>query len=251
MPKRHHSSGLGILRTSPRRLISGHTGETTIAAIEEAPVITLYACNFHGAFAHGVVRDIRVRWALEEAGLRYETRVLGREEAAAPAYRDIHPFAKFPALVDDDVVMFESAAIVLYLGEKSEVLLPRDKIGKARTTAWVCAAATTVEGIVDVINRIDHFPINREADHAIRPRTEQVLRMRLDRVSEALENKEYLESRFTGADIMMRSVLDMLRHTNIVAQFPVLSAYMARCAARPAFQRAMEDHLSAYQPGPA
>jgi glutathione S-transferase len=214
-------------------------------------MIILYACNFHGAFAHGLVRDIRVRWALEEAGLRYETHVLGREEAAAPAYRNIHPFAKFPALVDDDVVIFESAAIVLYLGEKSEALLPRDKIGKARTAAWICAAATTVEGVVDTLNRIDHFPINREADQAIRPRTEQVLRMRLDCVSEALGNKEYLENRFTGADIMMRSVLDMLRHTDIVAQFPVLSAYMARCAARPAFQRAMGDHLSAYKTEPA
>lgn len=214
-------------------------------------MITLYACNFHDAFAHGLVRDIRVRWALEEAGLRYKTRVLGREDAAGPEYRNIHPFAKFPALVDDDVVMFESAAIILYLGEKSEVLLPRDKIGKARATAWICAAATTVEGVVDTLNRIDHFPINPEADQAIRPRTEQVLRMRLDRVSEALENKEYLENQFTGADIMMRSVLDMLRHTDIVAQYPVLSAYLARCAVRPAFQRAMGDHLSAYQTEPA
>jgi glutathione S-transferase len=222
-----------------------------VAAIEEMPMITLYACNFHGAFAHGIVRDIRVRWALEEAGLHYETRVLGREQTAAPEYRHIHPFAKFPALVDDDVVMFESAAIVLYLGERSEVLLPRDKIGKARATAWICAAATTVEGVVDALNRIDHFPIDREADQAIRPRTEQVLRTRLDCVSKALENNEYLESQFTGADIMMRSVLDMLRHTDIVAQFPVLRAYMARCAARPAFQRAMGDHLSAYRTEPA
>jgi glutathione S-transferase len=218
-----------------------------VAVIEARLLITLYACNFHGAFAHGIVRDIRVRWALEEAELRYQTRVLGREQAAAPEYRRIHPFAKFPALVDEDVVIFESAAIVLYLGEKSEVLLPRDKIGKARAMAWICAAATTIEGVVDTINRIDHFPINREADQAIRPRTEQVLRMRLDCVNEVLANKEYLVDRFTGADIMMRSVLDMLRHTDIIAQFPALSAYMARCAARPAFQRAMGDHLTAYQ----
>jgi glutathione S-transferase len=210
-------------------------------------VITLYACNFHGAFAQGLVRDIRVRWALEEAQLPYETRVLGRTEASAPRYGQIHPFAKFPALVEDDLVMFESAAIVIYLGEQSEVLLPRDRVGRARAMSWICAAATTVEGVVDAINRIDHFPIDPAADRAIRPRTEQVLRTRLECVSRALESKEYLEGRFTGADIMMRSVLDMLRHTDIIAQFPVLSSYMARCAARPAFQRAMRDHLLAYQ----
>jgi len=210
-------------------------------------VITLYACNFHGAFAHGLVRDIRVRWALEEAHLPYEARVLGRTEASAPEYRKIHPFAKFPALVEDDLVMFESAAMMIYLGEKSEVLLPRDRVGKARAISWICAAATTIEGVVDAINRIDHFPIDPQADRAIRPRTEQVLRTRLECVSQALESKEYLEDRFSGADIMMRSVLDMLRHTDIVAQFPVLNSYMARCAVRPAFQRAMRDHLLAYQ----
>lgn len=210
-------------------------------------MITLYACNFHGVFAHGTVRDIRARWALEEAGLPYETRLVSREGLGSAEYRAIHPFGKIPAIVEEDgLAIFESAAIILHLGERSEVLLPRDRAGKAQATAWICATATTLEWTVGTLGRIDFFPIDRDADQKIRPMTEKVVQMRLSALNEALEGKDYLVGRFTGADIMMRSVLDMLRHTPLVADYPVLSAYMARCADRPAFQRAMRDHLAAY-----
>ncbi len=211
-------------------------------------MITLYACNFHPAFAHGTVRDIRARWALEEAGLPYETRLVSREGLGTPEYRAIHPFGKIPAIVEEDgLVIFESAAILLHLGERSEILLPRDRGGKGRTTAWICAAATTLEWTVSTLGRIDFFTIDRDADLAIRPATVKVVQMRLAALNDALGKKDYLVERFTGADIMMRSVLDMLSHTDLASQFPALSAYMERCAARPAFQRAMRDHLAAYQ----
>lgn len=215
-------------------------------------MITVYACNFHPEFAHGTVRDIRVRWALEEAGLPYVVQLVSREGLSTPEYRAIHPFGKIPAIVDGDgLVIFESAAILLHLGERSDVLLPRDPAGKARTTAWICAAATTFEWPVSTLGRIDFFTINREADRAIRPATVKVVEIRLAALSDALGDREYLMERFTGADILMRSVLDMLSHTNLVAQYPALDAYAKRCAARPAFQRAMRDHLAAYQREPA
>ncbi|MBP7335699.1 glutathione S-transferase family protein [Niveispirillum sp.] len=210
-------------------------------------MITLYACNFHGAFAHGTVRDIRARWALEEAGLAYETRMVGREGLSTPEYRAIHPFGKIPAIVEEDgLAIFESAAIVLHLGERSEVLLPHDRGDRARTTAWICAAATTLEWAVSTLGRIDFFPIDRDADATIRPTVVRVVQTRLAALTEALGDRDYLEGRFTGADIMMRCVLDMLSHTDLVAPYPTLTAYMDRCAARPAFQRAMRDHLAAY-----
>lgn len=215
-------------------------------------MITLYACNFHGDFAQGTVRDIRARWALEEAGRPYQVDMVSRERLATPQYRSIHPFGKIPAIVDEDgLVIFESAAIVLYLGEDSEVLLPRDRAAKARTTAWICAAATTLEWPVSTLARIDFFTIDRDADLTIRPATVQVVEMRLAALADALGSKEYLEDRFTGADIMMRSVLDMLSSTDLVAQHPALVDYMARCASRPAFQRAMRDHLAGYVEDPA
>lgn len=215
-------------------------------------MITLYACNFHPPFAQGSVRDIRARWALEEAGLAYETRLVSREGLATPEYRAIHPFGKIPAIVDEDgLVIFESAAIVLYLGERSDILLPRDRAGRTRATAWICAAATTLEWSVATLGRIDFFTIDREADLAIRPATEKVVQMRLAALNDALGDKDYLDGRFTGADIMMRCVLGMLDHTDLVAAHPALTDYMARCADRPAFQRAMRDHLAAYQAEPA
>lgn len=215
-------------------------------------MITLYACNFHPPFAQGSVRDIRARWALEEAGLAYETRLVSREGLATPEYRAIHPFGKIPAIVDEDgLAIFESAAIVLYLGERSEALLPRDRAGKARATAWICAAATTLEWAVATLSRIDFFTIDRVADLTIRPATEKVVQMRLAALNDALGDKDYLEGRFTGADIMMRCVLGMLDHTDLIAAHPALTDYMARCAVRPAFQRAMRDHLAAYQTEPA
>lgn len=194
-------------------------------------MITLYACNFHPLFAHGTVRDIRARWALEEAGLPYETQMVSREGLATPEYRAIHPFGKIPAIVDEDgLVIFESAAIILYLGERSEVLLPRGHAEKMRATAWICAAATTLESPVATLGRIDFFTIDRDADMTIRPATEKVVQMRLDALSDTLGDKEYLTDRFTGADIMTRCVLGMLSHTDLVAAYPNLTAYMARCA---------------------
>lgn len=208
---------------------------------------TLYSCNFHGEFAQGLVRDIRVRWALEEAGLAYETRLVDRDALTTPEYRAIHPFGKIPALVDNNgLVLFESAAIILYLGELSEVIVPRDRLSRSRVTAWICTAVTTVEWPVSTLGQIDYFPVDREAEARIRPNVEQVVAARLSALSKALRDKPYLEGTFSGADIAMRSVLDMLRYTDLVVRHPNLQGYMDRCAQRPAFKRAMRDHLATY-----
>lgn len=215
-------------------------------------MITLYACNFHGSFARGTVRDIRARWALEEIELPYETRMVSKEDLSTPHYRAIHPFGKIPAIVDEaGLAIFESAAIILHLGERDERLMPRDSAGKARTTAWICAAASTLEWTVSTLGRIDFFPIDQEADQKIRPMTEKMVHARLAALSDALGEADYFMERFTGADIMLRSVLDMLSHTDLVSAYPNLAAYMSRCAERPAFRRALRDHLAAYQKEPA
>lgn len=101
------------------------------------------------------------------------------------------------------------------------------------------------------LGRIDFFMIDREADMAIRPATVKVVQMRLDALSDALGDREYLVGRFTGADVMMRCVLGMLSHTDLVAAHSNLIAYMARCADRSALQRAMQHHLAAYKKEPA
>ncbi len=209
-------------------------------------MITLYTGNFHGTVSQGLVRDIRVRWALEEADLAYQTSFVSRTEMASADYRHFQPFAKIPALAEGNVVLFESAAILLYLGEKSEALMPNDRGGKARTTAWVLAGAATVEPAIEHLCHIDLFPSHPEAEQIMRPDAERVVRTRLEAVADALADKPYLQGQFSVADIVMRSAFSLLRHTDIIAGYPTLAAYMRRCEARPAYQRALADHNAAY-----
>ena len=133
-------------------------------------MITIYAFKSVPEFAKGVVRDLRARWALEEAGLPYRARLLGQGDQDKPDDRALQPFGQVPVLEEDGLVLFESGAIVLHIGE-----------------------------------------------------------------------------RFTAGDLMMTTVLRILRHTDIVSSDPCLAAYVERCTARPAFKRALDAQLGDYQ----
>ena len=117
-------------------------------------MITVTGYNWVPDFARGLVRDLRVRWALEEAGLAYQAKLITHEEKLTPAYRALQPFSQVPVYQDDDVTLFESGAIVLHVGRNSAALLPADQAGQARATAWVFAALNSVEpfimGLIDV-----------------------------------------------------------------------------------------------------
>ena len=100
-------------------------------------MITISAFKSVPDFARGQVRDLRVRWALEEAGLPYKTRLLQQGDQDKPDYRALQPFGQVPVLEEDGFVLFESGAVVLYIGERSETLLPKDAIARARATQWL------------------------------------------------------------------------------------------------------------------
>ena len=89
-------------------------------------MITISAFKWVPEFAQGQVRDLRARWALEEAGLPYRTRLLEQGDQDRPEYRALQPFGQVPILEEDGFVLFESGAIVLHIGERSETLLPKD-----------------------------------------------------------------------------------------------------------------------------
>src|ERR1700687_1563359 len=108
------------------------------------PMITLSACRWVPPFAQGLVRDVRVRWALEEAGIPYLERLIGPEDQATTAYRALQPFGQVPAIETDELKLFESGAIVLHIAERSEALMPSDANGRARTSAWMVAALNSV-----------------------------------------------------------------------------------------------------------
>jgi glutathione S-transferase len=207
--------------------------------------IEISAFRWVPEFAQGLVRDLRARWALEEAGLEYGVRLLDQQRP--PEYLLEQPFDQVPCFTDGEVRIFETGAIVQYVGEKSEALLPRDKQGRYRAIQWTYAALNSVEPAILNLLLIDLFFVGEEWAKLRRPGAEDFTKLKLRRVSDWLGDKEWLEDRFTIGDLVMVTVLRFLRHTDLVAQFPNLAAYLKRGEARPAFERALSDQLTVFK----
>jgi glutathione S-transferase len=207
-------------------------------------MITISAFKWVPEFAQGQVRDLRARWALEEAGLPYKTRLLKLGDQEKPDYRALQPFGQVPILL----VLFESGAIVLHIGERSEMLLPKDASGRARATQWLIAALNSIEPFVMNIAVIDLFYANEEWAKLRRPGAVEFVQKRLSALSKSLSDKPYLDGdRFTAGDLMMTTVLRILKHTDIVTSEKRLAAYVERCTARPAFKRAFDAQIGDFR----
>jgi glutathione S-transferase len=211
-------------------------------------VIRVSAFRWVPPFAQGLVRDLRVRWALEEAGLAYEEKLIGGEDQKSAAYRELQPFGQVPALEDDGLELFESGAIVMHIGERSEALMPRDEDGRARVKTWMLAALNTIEPPIMMLNVIDMQPGGAPAAQAdLRASILAFIQTRLDGLAVFLGDRQYLvEDRFTAADLLMTTVLRILRSTDLVASMPTIEAYRVRCEARPAFAKALADQLATF-----
>ena len=207
--------------------------------------IEITAFRWVPEFAQGVVRDLRPRWALEEAGLDYRVRLLDQQRP--PEYLLEQPFDQVPVFRDGEVHIFETGAILQYIGEKDERLLPRDPQGRYRAIQWTYAALNSVEPALMNLLLIDIFFTGEEWAKLRRPGALDFARLKLKRISDWLGDKEWLEGRFTIGDLMMVTVLRFLRHTNLVDGFPNLAAFVARGEARPAFQRALADQLAVFK----
>lgn len=210
-------------------------------------MITLTAFKWVPDLARGLVKDLRVRWAIEEAGLPYRERLIDAADQKTAAYRALQPFGQVPVLEDDGLVLFESGAILLHIAGKNDKLLPPDADARQRAVAWVFAALNSVEPQVQNLATIDLFYANEDWAKLGRPGAEEWATQRLACVAEWLGGKTYLEDgRFTAGDLMMATVLRILRHTDLVSGHAVLGPYLARCEARPAFQRALAAQLAAF-----
>jgi glutathione S-transferase len=211
-------------------------------------MITISAFRWVPDFAQGQVRDLRARWALEEAGLPYRTRLLEQGEQDKPDYRALQPFGQVPVLEEDGFVLFETGAIVLYIGERSEALLPEDPRARARATQWLIAALNSIEPFVMNVALIDLFYANEEWARLRRPGAVEFVHRRLTALSKALGDKSYLDGdRFTAGDLMMTTVLRILKHTDIVTGDKRLAAYVERCTSRPAFKRAFDAQIADFK----
>lgn len=188
--------------------------------------------------AQGYVKDLRLRWALEEAGLPYEVRTIGLGEKESEAHLRRQPFGQVPVYRDETVELFETGSILLRLAERSERLAPSDPAGRARTASWVFAALNSIEPFAQ-----DLIHLGPAAGEALRPRIEAMAQLRLGQLSNALGDKDCLEGGFTVGDIAMTTVLRELLRAEALAPFPNLQAYVARGMARPAFGRALDAQM--------
>ncbi len=213
------------------------TTPTVPAATNEPDLPVLATLASAPDFARGYVKDLRVRWALEEIGRPY--RVAPQDEAARDgAYREWQPFGQVPAWRDGVVGMFESAAIVLHLAMRSDRLAPRDPAGHARVTSWVLAAVATVQPQVDLANGAA-----KDLPEASRAACAARLEDRLAALDAWLRERDWLEDRFTAGDLVMATVI---REVDPVALegVPRLVAWLGRCLDRPAFRIALAAQLS-------
>jgi glutathione S-transferase len=208
--------------------------------------ITVTAFGWVPPIAQGLVRDLRVRWALEEVGSAYKTRLVDRADLQTAGYRCLQPFGQVPVYEEGGLVLFESGAIVLHIAERSEALMPSEPHARARTKAWMFAALNSVEQFAQMLCELDLFCAGEEWAKLRRPGLQAATQARLSKMAHWLEDREYLEDRFTAADLLMTTVLRILRHTDLVAQIPRLDAYQRRCEARPAFQKALQDHMAPF-----
>ena len=209
-------------------------------------MITITAFKWVPPFAQGLVRDLRVRWALEEAGLPYDVRLIGREDQGSKDYRAKQPFGQVPVFEDDGLTLFESGAIVHHIAGRSEVLMPSDANSRARVTAWLFAALNSIEPTIMNLVQIDLFYAEQEWAKLRRPGALEAAAKRLEALSSWLDGRDYLEERFTVADLLMTTVLRIPRHTDLVTGMPVLEAFRQRCEERPAFQKALKAQLDTF-----
>lgn len=210
-------------------------------------MITLSAFRSVPPFAQGMVRDLRARWALEEAGLPYQAKLISQKDKATPAYRELQPFGQVPMFEEDGLVLFESGSIVLHIAELREELLPREPKARARAITWLFAALNTIEVLIQPLAEIDFFYRDQEWAKLRRPSLEKAVRKRNAELAAVLGAREYLEDRFTVGDLMMTTVLRILNHTDILDAEPKLKAYKERGEARPAFQRALAAQLASFE----
>jgi glutathione S-transferase len=197
-------------------------------------------------FAQGLVRDMRVRWALREVGVPYGIDFVEFGAHKSPEYLARQPFGQIPTFKADGIELFESGAIVYAIGLQNDVLLPRDGHQRIRTISWMFAALNTVEPAITQLTAADLVQQDAEWDRLFRPKTVAAIDERLSRLGAWLSGRDYLVDRFTAADILMATTLRLIRHTDIVAGHPTVAAYLERCEARPAFKEALDEQMQGF-----
>lgn len=195
----------------------------------------------------GLARDIRVRWALEEAGQPYNVHLVSFKAMKEPAHRALQPFGQIPTYQEGDLALFESGAIVFHIAQRHVGLLPADSNARARAVTWMFSALNTVEPpIVDRVT-VTLFeaeqPWYAQRLHAVEDR----IRERLGELSRRLANADWLDGGFSAGDLLMVTVLRWLDGSALLGEYANLATYVARGEARPAFKRAFAAQREVFE----
>jgi len=209
-----------------------------------SPTITAFERSPDGG--EGQARDMRVRWALEEAGQPYNVRLVSFAEMKEPAHRALHPFGQIPTYEEGDLALFESGAIVLHIAERHGGLLPDDANARARAITWMFAALNTVEPPIVEREIAPYVERDKTWYEERLPVLEDRVRHRLDELSSRLGDADWLDNAFSAGDLLMVMVLRRLNGTGLLDDYPNLRAYVARGEARPAFKRAFDAQFAVF-----
>jgi glutathione S-transferase len=231
----------------PTKVLAGKMDKPAIGG--RPAMITITALKWVPPFAQGTVRDHRARWVLNEVGWPYKVRLLDTEDQQDEAYRKEQPFGQVPILEEEGrPPLFETGAILLDVATRSGRLLPSDEGERALTICWLFAALNSVEPPMMNLAEVDFFTEDEDIKAKRRPTVIETVRARLDQLTVALGSRDYLVGgEFTIADMMMSSVLKILRHTDILDDYPSLIAYRNRCFDRPAYQKAIADQCASIE----
>lgn len=208
--------------------------------------VTITAFDWVPSFAQGQVRDLRVRWMIEELGEAYEVRYLSQGEQKQSAHRALQPYGQVPTLEDGDLTLFESGAIVLHLAQTRGKLLPADPAGRAKATEWLIAALNTVEPPLMDLAFVDIFEFDKPWSEQRRPGVEERIAERLKETAAKLGDREWFDGEFSVGDLMMISVLRIIEGEPLLTAQPRLVDYVARGTARPAFRTALADQMAGF-----
>lgn len=219
--------------------------------IDETSPITITAYDWVPDFAKGQVRDLRVRWALEEVGQPYAVRLLPQGDQKADPHRARQPFGQVPTYEEGGLTLFESGAIVLHIADRFGTLLPEDRDARARAVEWTFAALNTVEPPLSDYAIATLFEADKPWSKPRLPAVLERIDERIGELSRRLGDRTWLDGdTFTAGDLLMIAVLRMTDGTDMLAQYPNLKAYVARGTARPAFKAALEAQMAGFTGSP-
>lgn len=200
--------------------------------------ITITAFESSPDGGKGLARDMRVRWALEEAGQPYDVRLVSFKEMKEPVHLALHPFGQIPTYEEGNLALFETGAIIFHIAQHHPGLLPEDSNGRARAITWMFAALNTVEPPVVELEQAYYLVGDKPWYTEFQPILEDRVRNRFAQLSARLGNAEWLDGPFSAGDLMMVMVLRRAEGTGLIEEYPNLEAYLARGEARPAYRRA-------------